>query len=183
MKFLVLGLTGKRGCGKDTVANYLREEHGFAVLTYTDHVLAPILEKRGKPVTRENLISLALELREKHGKDILTKMICGKIEKSGLWAVSGVRYPEEAERFRKEFGDDFRLLSIECSAEKRHERVKSRGTKGEGELTYKEFLRIDKRPTELPISETMKLADFTIENNGPFEDLYKQINNLMENLL
>lgn len=43
MKFLVLGLTGKRGSGKDTMAEYLRKKYGFSVLTYTNDVLGPLL--------------------------------------------------------------------------------------------------------------------------------------------
>lgn len=78
MDLLVLGLTGKRGSGKDTMADYLKAEYGFEVLTYTNDVLAPILKKDGKDVTRENLITLALALRAKGGKHIITKLLCDK---------------------------------------------------------------------------------------------------------
>ncbi|MCK4531818.1 MAG: hypothetical protein KAT94_03050, partial [Candidatus Aenigmarchaeota archaeon] len=110
MRFLVLGITGKRGSGKDTAALHLRDKYGFHVLTYTDHVLAPILEKERKAVTRNNLMNLALEMRKSKGKHILTELICEKIESNGFWAVSGVRYPEEYEYFKKNFGGNFKLI-------------------------------------------------------------------------
>ena len=67
MKFFVIGITGKRGSGKDTVAEHLESKYGFHVLTYLDHVLAPVLKKEGKEITRENLINLALDMRKKKG--------------------------------------------------------------------------------------------------------------------
>ena len=182
MRFLVLGITGKRGSGKDTVAEYLKRKYGFHVLTYTEHVLSPILREQGKPVTRENLISLALEMRKKGGKHVLTKLICDKIGKEGHWAISGVRYPEEHEYFRKRFGRDFKLLDIVCDARKRYERILKRGTKGEGEMTFEEFMEIEKKETEKMIEQTEKLADFLLDNNGTMEELYENVDILAKKL-
>jgi dephospho-CoA kinase len=184
MKFLVLGLTGKRGCGKDTMAKYLRKKYGFRTLTFTDDVLAPLLKKMGKDVTRGNLIDLALEMRKQSGNDVLAKMLCKKIEKKrkGFWAISGVRYPEEVECFKKHFDGNFKLVKIECETKKRYERVRKRATKGEKNLSFKEFLEIDKKATERPIENTMKLADFSIDNNTTFKAYYQKIDEVMRKL-
>lgn len=182
MKLLILGLTGKRGSGKDTVAEYLHDKCGFHVLTYTDDVLGPLLKKQGKEVERNNLIDLALKLREEQGKDILTKMIAEKVGKEGLWAISGVRYPEEDEYFRKFFGENYRLVNVSCDAEKRYERVVKRGTKGEGGMTLEQFKDIENRETEKVINETVELADFSIENNGSLEELRESIGNIAEKI-
>ena len=182
MKFLVLGLTGKRGSGKDTMAEYLRKKYGFRVMTYTNDVLSPLLMQMKKDITRENLIDLALEMRRKSGKHILTELICDKIESDGLWAISGVRYPEEVSHFRKRFGDAFRLVRVECGTRKRYERVKKRGTKGEGKLTLKQFMAIEEKETEKVISQTIKLADFSVDNSSTFDHFYREINALVRRL-
>ena len=182
MKLLVLGLTGKRGSGKDTVANYLKEKYGFNVLTYTKDVLGPILKKHGKKIERNNLIDLALELRKEHGKDILTKMIADKVGKDGMWAISGVRYPEEHEHFSNVFGEKYKLINIVCSIDERYNRVVRRGTKGEGKMTLEEFKQIETRETEAMINKTVKLADFTINNNGAFVDLKENTDIVMTKL-
>lgn len=182
MKLLVLGLTGKRGSGKDTAAEYLRDEYGFRILTYTDDVLGPVLRGTGKDVVRDNLIDLALDLRKKHGKDILTKMIADKVSKEGFWAISGVRYPEEDEYFRKTFGGNYRLVRIICSTEKRYERVVKRGTKGEASMTFDKFTEIEKRETERMIEKTERVADFSIDNNGSIQDLHAGIDRLSRKL-
>lgn len=178
MKFLVLGLTGKRGCGKDTMASHLKSRYGFRVLTYTNDVLAPILKAKGKEVTRENLINLALELRKEYGKEILTQRICDLIKPSGLWAISGVRYPEEVAHLKKCFGGRFRLVYVGCGARKRYERVIKRGTKGEGRLTFAQFMAIEEKETEKVIGKTLKLADFSISNDGTISEFKRKIDAL-----
>jgi len=183
MLLLVLGITGRRGSGKDTVAQYLSKKHGFRVLTFTDDVLAPMLKSMGKEVTRENLIELGLDVRKTFGGNAaLVPALCERIGREGLWAVSGVRFPEEVEYFRDIFGDRFMLLSVECSPKKRYERLKKRGTKGEGKMGYSEFEKIEERPTEKPIVKTMRMAEFRVDNNKTFSDLYRQIDRLHKKL-
>lgn len=182
MKFLVLGLTGKRGCGKDTMAEYLKAKYGFHILTYTNDVLSPLLKEMGKEVTRENLIDLALDLRAKSGKHILTRMISDKIEKEGFWAISGVRYPEEVGYFRERFGDAFGLVYIACETKKRYERIVKRGTKGEGGMTFARFMEIEEKETEKVIGETVKLADFSINNDGTKAEFEKRIDVLAKKI-
>jgi len=182
MKFFVLGVTGKRASGKDTVAHYLRDKYDFEVLTYTDNVLSPILKKQRKRVTRENLINLALEMRKKRGNYILTAIICEKIEKDGFWVISGVRYPEEYDHFKTYFGDNFKMINVVCESRKRYKRAKKRGTKGEGKMTFDQFMEIEKRETERIINKTIELADFKIDNNGSIEDLKKNIDRMAKEI-
>ncbi|MBN2043308.1 MAG: AAA family ATPase [Candidatus Aenigmarchaeota archaeon] len=182
MNYLVLGITGKRGCGKDTVAQHLKKKYGFHVLVYTDDVLAPILRAQGKQVTRENLIRLATELRNQDGPAALTEMISERITSEGFWCISGVRLPEEVEFLRGFYGQVFKLMNVNCDDRKRYERVRSRGTKGEANITYEEFTETDKRVTEAPIAETGKLADFEVENNGTKEELNRHLDRIMDEI-
>jgi len=183
MVLFVLGITGRRGSGKDTVANYLSKKYGFRVLTFTDDVLAPMLKSMGKKVTRENLIELGMDMRETFGGDAaLVPALCERIGREGLWAISGVRFSDEVEYLRYNFGDNFRLVSIGCSAKKRFERLKRRGTKGEERMSYSEFVKIEKSPTEKPIEKTMKMAKFRLDNNKTFSDLYRQVDKLHQKL-
>jgi dephospho-CoA kinase len=176
MKLSVLGITGRRGAGKDTAANYLSKKYGFRVLTFTDDVLAPMLKSMGKEVTRNNLIGLGMDMRKTFGGNAaLVPALCEMIGREGLWAVSGVRFPEEVEYFRYNFGENFTLISVECDPKRRHERLKRRGTKGERKMSYREFEEIEKSPTEKPIDRVMKMAKFVLDNNRTKNDLYRQI--------
>ncbi len=182
MTYVVLGITGKRGSGKDTAAGYLQKRYGFNVLVYTDHVLAPMLRLQKKKVTRENLIKLATELRKQYGKDALTRMICERITRKEPWCISGVRLPEEVAYLRSFYGEAFTLLDVECEPEKRYERLKSRGTKGEKGMSYRKFLEIDRKATERPIKKSAGMADHVVDNSGQMEDLERQLDDLMKNM-
>ncbi len=48
---VVIGMLGKRGAGKDTVADYLVEKHGFTRIAFADKLRQEVAEKYGVPVT------------------------------------------------------------------------------------------------------------------------------------
>ena len=50
---------------------------------------------------------------------------------------------------------------------------------GESEKTYEQFIADHQAETELTIPEVMSKADLRINNDGNFEDLYKQIDELV----
>ncbi len=141
-------------------------------------MLGPVLKERGLAVTRENLIDLALEMRRDCGRDVLTELICRRIERSGFWAISGVRYPEEVGYFKKAFGDAFRLVHVACCTKKRYARVRKRGTKGEGRMSLKKFMEIEGKETEKIMNETIGLADFSVSNDGTIRQFETAIDGL-----
>ncbi|UCD07904.1 MAG: hypothetical protein JSW41_02985 [Candidatus Aenigmatarchaeota archaeon] len=75
----LIGLVGQRLCGKNLFADYIRKKYSFSVLDFTRDILAPILKKQYKPITRENLIGLSMSLREKYGIDYLARKLCEMI--------------------------------------------------------------------------------------------------------
>lgn len=179
---LVLGLVGKRACGKNIFAEYLRDKYGFRILDNTKDVLTPVLRRQGKPVTRENLTSLATGLRKRYGDDVLTKRLCKNITGRGNLVVSNIRFPKEVAYLHRRFGDGLRLIAIEAEPRLRYERARKRGVKGEESLDFKEFMKLESLPTERVIPRTMELADFVIANNKTPRDLYKKIDSLMDKL-
>ena len=111
---VIVGLTGKRGCGKDTLARHLRERHGFETLDFTQDVLSPILVNRGLPVTRQNLIDVAMAGRKRSHDGIWAEKLSVLIKRrpNKDFVISGVRFVEEVKVFRQNFHRDFRLIAI-----------------------------------------------------------------------
>lgn len=179
---LVLGLIGKRACGKNIFAEYIKDRYGFRLLDYTRDVLAPVLEGQGKQVTRENLATLAMGLRELHGEDILTRRLCRKVRRGQNIVISGIRFPAEVAYLRRAFGGCFKFIALEADAKLRYERARNRGAKGEKALSFREFIRLERLPTERIIPGTMRLADFSVANNKTPKDLYKRIDRIMDKL-
>lgn len=181
---MIVGFTGKRGCGKDTAAEMLVKAHGFTALDFTRDILSPILRAQKKDITRDNLIDLAMEGRNEAGNGIWAQKLCDAMHgmKRGDYTISGVRFPEEARAFRKEFGADFVLVSILCDDRKRHERCVKRGTKGEGGISFEAFMKTEEKPTEKAISDTMAIADYVIDNNGSLDELSGVIDELVKRI-
>jgi dephospho-CoA kinase len=178
---MIVGFTGKRGSGKDTAAERLVKGHGFTALDFTRDVLSPILKGQKKEITRDNLIDLAMEGRKNAGNGIWAEKMCSVMHgmKRGDYTISGVRFPEEAHAFRKEFGADFVLVSILCDDRKRYERCMKRGTKGENGMTFETYMQTEGKPTEKIISDTMNLADYVIDNNGSMPELSAVLDQLI----
>lgn len=178
---LVIGLAGTIGSGKDTVSDYLEERYDFRSFTMGD-VVRDIAEKRGLEANRDNLQMLGKECREEKGKDFLAEKMAEKIRsrKGKKFVVNGVRTPEDYEVLKREFGDDFTLLLIQTKEKIRFKRLKERGRTGDPD-TYEQFKRQDENDIEkFEMDETFKEADYTINNNGRIEDLYKKVDGFLK---
>ena len=75
---MIIGLTGKNASGKGEVANYLKAK-GFVYYSHSD-IIREEATKRGLEHTRDNLIALGNELREKFGSSYLAQQINNKIK-------------------------------------------------------------------------------------------------------
>jgi dephospho-CoA kinase len=179
---MIIGLTGKRGCGKDTIAKRLGEKYKFVSLDFTKDVLAPLLVNQGKAVTRENLIETAMAGRRKSHNGVWAEKLSIIIKRnSGKdFVISGIRFREEVEVFNNNFLDAFKLVAVVCEDRNRYGRVRKRGTKGEAGLTFKEFMEVEEKDTERVISGTMEVADFAMDNNGTLDDLHGEIDKLVK---
>jgi dephospho-CoA kinase len=176
---LVIGLTGQRYSGKSEASIALSKK-GFQILDFTADVLAPELKRQGKAVTRQNLIALATSLRKKYGTDILSRRLLKKA-KGQLIAISGIRFPEEVACFKKAFGPAFKLIAITAPAKIRWARA-AKMEKGEGKLSFKDFLAVEKAVTELNIPKLIKIADFRISNKSTKAIFYKKIDKIIKKL-
>ena len=74
----IIGLTGTNGAGKGEVAAFLKRM-GYTYFSLSDLVREE-LRKKENEVTRNNLIKMGNELREKFGPDILAKRIMKKVK-------------------------------------------------------------------------------------------------------
>jgi hypothetical protein len=94
MARMVVGITGRRLSGKSSVAEILRDRHGFRVLCFTEDLLKPILVKRKLPVDRISLIEMGMEIRKKRGdRGALAGMLSRKILPGKDYAMAGIRFP------------------------------------------------------------------------------------------
>ncbi len=168
--------------GKSTAAK-IAEEMGIPVVIMGDIIRKEVME-RGLELNDENAGKVAKELREKEGMDAVAKKCLPEIKRkasnTGVVIVDGIRGIAEIERFRKEFGDDFILIGIESSTEKRFERALKR--RREDDIDSIDKLRErDRREESWGMSEAFEKANIIVENNSDIDSFREKIREILRN--
>jgi len=182
---IIVGLIGEKGAGKGTVADYLLEKYG-AVHFGTSKILRRTLEDLHLPVTRDNLIKLALVLKEGYGPSVIIDSLIQDMEVSDadLIIADGIRMHGDVEPFQKKYGENFYLVYVTADLRLRFERTKARKEKeGEEHATLEQFLEEEGKLTEISIHEIGRGAQFKMNNNSTAEELKRQTDEMMEKLL
>lgn len=165
----VVGLTGMPGAGKSLVLVGTAHELGYDVVVMGD-VIREETAKRGLELNPKNVGAVMLELRAKHGNNVIAEKCVEKIEqkKSSLVVVEGIRSLHEVEVFRNHF-PKFTLMAIHASPETRFRRLSNRG-RSDDPKTWEVFHERDMRELGVGIGNAIAMAQFMIINEGSQED-------------
>ncbi|MBD3313489.1 AAA family ATPase, partial [Candidatus Woesearchaeota archaeon] len=183
---MIIGITGTIGSGKDTVLDYL-VNMGFARFSFST-LIREYAKEKGFAMDRQSLEDAGDALRNEHGNDpIFARKIIAEIDMKGIdkSAVGGIRQPWEIEEFRKH--GDFYLIAVDADQRKRFERTSRRGGATDA-VNFEQFKKFDEKEyngegsRHQQIKKTMELADFTITNNASYDDLYQQIDDILEKI-
>ena len=186
LKSIVFGLTGKNASGKGTVAEILKKKN-FTYHSLSDS-LRDELKSLKKEETRENLIDIGNELREKGGPGVLADKLMPKLNSENNHIVDSIRNPIEVISLRKEtLLRRFFLISVDANSKLRYDRLCSRGRIGDTD-SWEKFVEQEKKeennddPNKQQLSRTMEMADYSIDNSGTLEELEAQVNRIISSL-
>ena len=186
LESIVFGLTGKNASGKGTVAEILKKKN-FTYHSLSDS-LRDELKSLKKEETRENLIDIGNELREKGGPGVLADKLMPKLNSENNHIVDSIRNPLEVISLRKETPlRRFFLISIDADSRLRYDRLCSRGRIGDTD-SWEKFVEQEKKednnddPNKQQLSKTMEMADYNIDNSGTLEELEVQVNRIISSL-
>lgn len=185
MNKIIIGLIGEKGSGKGTVSKYLIEKYG-AIHYGTSKILKRTIDDLHLPASRENMVKLALVLKEGFWPTVVIDALIQDMEKNGSNVIiaDGIRMHGDVEPFREKYGENFYLIYVTADLKLRYERSKARGEKsGEAEMTWLQFVNEESRLTEVSIHEIGATADFTIDNSGTPEDLNKQMEEIFDRII
>lgn len=173
----LIGLTGTNAAGKGEVARFFQEK-SYAYFSLSDLIREELI-KKGKETSRDSMIRMGNQLREKFGADFLAKLVMKKIKAKAV--IDSIRNPEEIRYLRREKG--FILLAVDAPVELRYERAKKRG-RAESASTLQEFR--DKEAEEMTdrakgqqLQKCMELADIKIVNDNNIENLHQKLETLL----
>lgn len=170
---MIIGLTGKNAAGKGELAAYL-ESKNFKYFSLSD-ALRDEATKQGLDHSRDTLIKLGTDMREKFGNNFLAKKTNEKISKLKdikNFVVDSIRNPGEVEELRK--NNDFLLIGVHTDTEIRYKRLLKRGRVGDAK-TLKEFKEHEDKENNdegagQQLDKCMEMADKIINSNGTIEE-------------
>ncbi len=182
MSKIILGLVGSLASGKETTKNYLAEKYNAKDCRFSS-ILRDVLSRVAVPNSRENLQKVSTILRANFGENLLAKAIANDASKldADVVVIDGVRRFTDIEHLKDL--PDFILVKIDADPKIRYERMKLRNeNEGDDKKTFEEFLKDHESEADKQIPEVMKTAKYSIDNSGSFEDLYKQIDEIVSKL-
>jgi len=179
MAKIILGLAAELAGGKGTVAKYIKEEYAGSSHRFST-MLRDVLDRLYLEQSRENMQKISTVIRQNFGEDTLAKVMYedAKKDEHDFVAVDGVRRPADIKYLREL--PEFKLLYIDASLEKRYERIVKRGENpDDAAKTFEQFKKDQEGEADSLIRNLKEEADFVVDNNGSFEDLYKQLNEIL----
>jgi dephospho-CoA kinase len=180
---LIFGVCGNACSGKDSVAEILERDFGFAHISTSKLVRDEVLNERKKE-TRENQTFVANSTRKEYGSDYFVKEAI-RIGVNGSWSsenlvLSGIYCVGEA-RFLLSQNNAFLIGVSGPDVKDRFERLKSRIAGKQDHMTYEQFRERDlkensgKHDWEPNVEQVMRLANVIIDNQGTFEEFKSKV--------
>lgn len=178
---IVIGLVGESGSGKDTVAEYLKHVYDATLMRFSDPI-KDILKMFFTHPSREDQAWVAVEFKKRFGEDVFCRAVEKKINGNTLISFNGLRYMVDYE-FLKKFDHHF-LMYVTADQKLRWERTLKRGEKADDNIEFEAFKKTEASlPTERDIPAIGANADFVIRNESTIEDLFIQVDKVMEQIL
>ncbi|MEE9406351.1 MAG: AAA family ATPase [Candidatus Aenigmarchaeota archaeon] len=178
----VVCLVGMPGSGKNEVLNVF-EKHGIPTFNMGDIITKIEPEARGITEINEYVESeIREDIRKKLGPAAVAIRTVEEVRKLGsdTVAIAGIHSFEELEYFKKELGEDFTLVAVECNRDIRRIRLSVRAERA---MSADEFEHREKNYSEIfDVAKLIEQADISLDNNGTKEELVAQAEKLISEI-
>lgn len=182
---MILGIAGTIGAGKGTVVEYLKTK-GFAHYS-SSGVLGEIAAERGIEPTRSNLSQLANELMAEHDGGVLYFSHQRALEAGHKdYILESLHRVSEGEYIKSIGGI---ILGVDADVHTRYDRAIARKEGMKDNVTLEQFLADSEREDNGKtgsgpnIKAVIKMADYTIMNDGTMEELHKAVDEFIKKFL
>ena len=181
---MLIGLTGRNAAGKGEVAKYLQTK-SFYYYSLSD-AIRDELRARKLAISRETLIQVGNELRQRFGPSILADRIVELTQPDRNYVIDSIRNPAEVAALRKAC-KDFKLIRVDAPVQARFERTVARRRENDP-VTFEDFVALDAREsmgdaTSQNLSEVESLADEVLINDASLTELHPKIDLMVGKLL
>jgi dephospho-CoA kinase len=179
---IIIGIVGEICAGKGAASEYLQKKYNGVIFKFST-VMRNVLDRLYLPQTRENLQALSLALRQTFGQDLFAKTMARDAEASTatMTIIDGIRRPGDVSELSKL--PFFHLVTISADEKTRFLRIKERNENpNDREKTWEQFQKEAAADTEVTIRTVVPMAEFTIDNNGTLENLYRALDEIINKI-
>lgn len=187
---IIIGITGTNGSGKGTVVEILRKKKHFHYFSVRGFI-TPLIEKRGWTVDRPHMQKISDELRKNYGPSYITDQLINQAFKKGDTAIiesfRAIGEVVSARKIAQNLHAKFILLAVHSETSNRYERIQKRGSSTD-KISFDVFVQHDKMEADLKeehranIHTCVKMADYTLENNGSMEELETKVDEFLKTI-
>lgn len=131
------------------------------------------------PINRDSMFVVANELRKNFWASFIVEQLYEQARKNDKnTIIESIRAVGEVETLK--WKENFIFFAIDADQKTRYQRIVLRSWEKD-KVSYDEFLLNEQRemtntdPSKQNLSACMEMADYTFTNNGTLEDLYQQI--------
>lgn len=182
---IIIGITGTLGAGKGTVVDHLKNKYNFKHYSARDFLTAEVI-KRGLPVNRDSMVEVGNDLRAKNHPGFVVEQLYKQAFADGHDAViESVRTPGEIDVL--ENLPNFYLVAVDADSKIRYDRIVLRNSSTD-HVSFEQFKADEERemtntdPNKQNLSACIKRAKYLFTNNGSFEDLYIQVDGMINQI-
>lgn len=172
----IIAFVGLPASGKSE-ASKIALKMGLRVVVMGDIVREEV-KKRDLLPSDENSGIVANDLREKEGMDAIAKRCIPRIKRKNrntdVIIVDGIRGIAEVSKFKEVFSEDFKLIKVDTSIEKRFQRVKER-VRSDRLNSLEELIMRDERELSWGMKEAMDMADMVLENEDSLKKFQDRV--------
>jgi dephospho-CoA kinase len=177
----VIAVVGMTGSGKSEVARMFRDI-GFATVRFGD-ITDEELKKQGLPLTEENERPVREAFRKKQGMAAYAILNLPRIDaalKTSNVVVDGLYSWEEYIHLKEYYGDSLVIVAVYSSPKMRYKRLGSRKVRP---MTPEEAKSRDHAEIEnMNKGGPIVMADYTVINDYPYDELKRQVEEIIGRL-
>ncbi len=174
---IILGIVGRAGSGRNTLAQYLREWCAFPIVSMENFARKMAAEMDLAP-TQSNLYDVYRQAFEREGRDTFVNRAIQTIQDNG-WetaVILGIHQPLEIDVLQDYYRDDWTLIHVSTSDPRERYARLQKQDRQVVPPTYEAFLDEEKIGAELfELDAAIARADLEIQNDGRLEDFHLAI--------
>lgn len=177
----LIAIVGMSGSGKSIASDYL-ESKGYNKIYFGGVVLDKVKEA-GLEITPDNEKMMREKLRSELGMAAMAIVLLPKIKESVQkqdTVLDGLYSWDELVVLRKEFGDNLKLICVNCDRKIRYARVAERKIRplNRQEIEKRDIAEIENLAKGGPVA----MADYFIFNNGDLDSYYARLEEILKDI-